>query len=472
VADDPLEREADRIADAVIAGAPIGTVGSGAPDTAQRKCAECEAEEEESLRRKPNGADVPAATGHSAAAAAAGAVSRGGQPLSPRERAYFQPRFGHDLSGIRIHTHDEAAAAARAIDARAYALGSDIAFARGEYRPDTGAGRHLMAHELAHVLQQDGDATPSIRRATYGTGTPPVFRGSTWAVVPQQERAHVDKAMALIDAVVADSRTYSECHDQYADRCPGGSASTLATIWNRARIWRVTSPDPDTYARAPTGGSDIGYTPLGYGQSPMDLATTLMHEAGHNCGIPGGDTHWHAELVSNYCMGPGQNAISISAGPGLSGADPLLLFSYRRFLGDWAGGRLRATLGVDLNAMALFSETDVPPRAGEFGSTMVGLQARLGGWGGTRYGGFSFRAETGFGVGRFNLRPATPGEEPTTSVRPDWILQVGPRAEFLIKFGDAEVLPVSVGAALRLAVPLNGEAEALQGALFSLEFRR
>ena len=69
-------------------------------------------------------------------------------PLTARERAYFEPRFGQDLSGIRLHTHDAAAAAAASIDARAYTFGRDIAFARGQYRPDTAAGRHLIAMNL------------------------------------------------------------------------------------------------------------------------------------------------------------------------------------------------------------------------------------------------------------------------------------------------------------------------------------
>ena len=74
-------------------------------------------------------------------------------PLSARERAYFEPRFGRDLSDVRIHTGDKAASAASTIHARAFTLGSEIAFARGEYRPDTDVGQRLIAHELAHVLQ-------------------------------------------------------------------------------------------------------------------------------------------------------------------------------------------------------------------------------------------------------------------------------------------------------------------------------
>jgi hypothetical protein len=63
-------------------------------------------------------------------------------------------RFGHDFSGVRVHTDGRAAAAARAINARAYTVGRDIAFAADQYRPDTVGGRRLLAHELTHVVQQ------------------------------------------------------------------------------------------------------------------------------------------------------------------------------------------------------------------------------------------------------------------------------------------------------------------------------
>src|SRR5262249_14151430 len=122
----------------------------------QRKCEDCEKEEKRPVRRKAEGAAPIASHGADAAAAA---VSGGGAPLSANMRAYFEPRFGRDLSNVRVHTGGRAAGAAHGINARAYPLGHDIAFAPGEYSPSTHEGRHLLAHELAHVVQQSGPHT-------------------------------------------------------------------------------------------------------------------------------------------------------------------------------------------------------------------------------------------------------------------------------------------------------------------------
>jgi outer membrane protein OmpA-like peptidoglycan-associated protein len=66
----------------------------------------------------------------------------------------MESAFGRDFSHVRVHTDAPAAASARALRARAFTLGSDIAFAAGRYAPSTPAGRSLIAHELAHVVQQ------------------------------------------------------------------------------------------------------------------------------------------------------------------------------------------------------------------------------------------------------------------------------------------------------------------------------
>ncbi len=79
-----------------------------------------------------------------------------GRPLDPTTRAFMESRFEHDFSGVRVHTDGMAAAAARVLDARAYTLGRDIVFGDDAYAPATDAGRRLIAHELAHVLQQHG----------------------------------------------------------------------------------------------------------------------------------------------------------------------------------------------------------------------------------------------------------------------------------------------------------------------------
>jgi hypothetical protein len=77
-----------------------------------------------------------------------------GQPLDVSTRAFMEPRFGHDFSGVRVHTDARAAESARAVDALAYTMGRDIVFGAGQYVPGASAGRRLMAHELAHVVQQ------------------------------------------------------------------------------------------------------------------------------------------------------------------------------------------------------------------------------------------------------------------------------------------------------------------------------
>lgn len=150
--DDPLEREADRVADAVMEDGALGILGHLAAGTAQRKCAECE--EDEALQGKHDPQAGPQGSSGEAVDAAARAVDADGKPMPAAARAYFESRFGHDFSGVRIHTGGRAAAAANAIHARAYTLGSDIAFAAGEYAPGQPDGRLLLAHELAHVMQQ------------------------------------------------------------------------------------------------------------------------------------------------------------------------------------------------------------------------------------------------------------------------------------------------------------------------------
>ena len=79
-----------------------------------------------------------------------------GQPLDAPARSFFEQRLGFDLNAVRVHTDDRAAASARAVEARAYTVGSDIVFGANEYAPGTTAGKHLLAHELVHVAQQAG----------------------------------------------------------------------------------------------------------------------------------------------------------------------------------------------------------------------------------------------------------------------------------------------------------------------------
>jgi len=139
--DDPLEHEADRVADRVMgmAAAPAQTLS--VPAQVTRKWGWC--------------ADNRAIAG-GAPESVRDTLGSPGQPLDRDSLAFFEPRFGHDFSGVRVHTDAPAAESARAVNARAYTVGQHMVFARDQYAPDTADGRHLLAHELAHTLQQRG----------------------------------------------------------------------------------------------------------------------------------------------------------------------------------------------------------------------------------------------------------------------------------------------------------------------------
>ncbi|HEY9132674.1 MAG TPA: DUF4157 domain-containing protein [Dyella sp.] len=126
----------------------------------QRKCAcgahgdgECNDCQKRRLQRKGGSQPAPAIP-----AAVSQVLGGAGHAMDTSTRGFMEQRFGHDFSQVRIHTDDSAAHSARAVDAVAYTVGSDVVFDRGQYRPDTSSGRQLLAHELTHVVQQRNGA--------------------------------------------------------------------------------------------------------------------------------------------------------------------------------------------------------------------------------------------------------------------------------------------------------------------------
>ena len=88
----------------------------------------------------------------------------GGQYLPRSVRKFFEPRFGHDFSQVRVNTDAKAARLARRVNAKAFTLGRDVMFGSGQYSPDASVGKPLLAHELRHVVQQSAIRT-GIQRA-------------------------------------------------------------------------------------------------------------------------------------------------------------------------------------------------------------------------------------------------------------------------------------------------------------------
>lgn len=93
-----------------------------------------------------------------------------GQSLDPEVRAFMEPRFSHDFSRVRVHSGTADEQSARDVSAHAYTVGHDIVFGAGQFAPRTPDGRRLIAHELAHVVQQTGgENRAALRLSTAGT---------------------------------------------------------------------------------------------------------------------------------------------------------------------------------------------------------------------------------------------------------------------------------------------------------------
>ena len=181
-ADDAYEREADRVATQVM------SIKSDAPPTTRTKLNK---QDENAAQRKTETVTRPAITpltrrssslarenkntdmagsfdaGHDVEQQIT-ASSRGGDPLPAKLRSDLEPRFGTDFSGVRVHTDAQSDGLNRSIGAQAFTHGNHIFMGAGKYSPTTDSGKHLLAHELTHVVQQTGSEVQ--RKPTAGTG--------------------------------------------------------------------------------------------------------------------------------------------------------------------------------------------------------------------------------------------------------------------------------------------------------------
>lgn len=276
-----------------------------------------------------------------------------GQPLGSDVREFIEPRFGHDLSRVRVHTDAKAAQSARAVNSRAYTVGNNIVFGAGQFAPSTQEGKRLLAHELTHVVQQSSSGTlqsqlvvqpasdayereadqvagqvvngsvtnpgtsivhamvnEGIQRYEFGEGAGPDFGGGIrYVPVPDDERARVEAALAIVSRVVNNPRDFPACPRFFRDNCPGGSDTALYDAFNRAVIWReVGSPAGDGGSTAGVGGENIAYTDLSYRIGRWAMAASFIHEFMHVCGQA---SHDIGDQAKNVC-GRLPNIIALS----------------------------------------------------------------------------------------------------------------------------------------------------------------
>jgi hypothetical protein len=190
--DDVYEQEADRAAEQVMR-MPAGEAGESNLDS-----------------RNPLVRRAAAAGGAGVTEAPAcvhDVLNRPGRPLDAAARAFFESRFGHDFGRVRVHTDARAAESARAVQALAYTVGSRIVFGEGQYRPGTTDGQRMLAHELTHVVQQEGAESGEQAAWRYGTrlqrlGANPGCTAEEQKIVHQSifdARGWLNKAIAKMD---------------------------------------------------------------------------------------------------------------------------------------------------------------------------------------------------------------------------------------------------------------------------------
>jgi Domain of unknown function (DUF4157) len=180
------------------------------------------------------------------------AIRTSGQSLERNTRDFMEARFGHDFSHVRLHTDATAARSARAVNALAYTVGRHVAFATGQYAPQSDPGRKLLAHELAHVAQQ---------------GTAPASPAGS---------LQIDESQALEKAA---ERTASWVMDE--DPHVGGNETTGVDCASAQVVQRI--PAPPSYNKV-TGSIDLSklqFTPIadfkvGTLRAPLTLTPTLI----------------------------------------------------------------------------------------------------------------------------------------------------------------------------------------------------
>lgn len=152
---DPLEAEADRVADQVLA-TPAHSIVSSSPPRIQRFTGQ--------------------STGDAGTAPASvdRVLSGSGSPLDLALRHDMEQRFGHDFSTVRVHAGEAAEQSARDVNANAYTVGHNVVFGVGRFAPGTHEGRRLLAHELAHVVQQSGVDGNCVSQSNEKRGLSPI----------------------------------------------------------------------------------------------------------------------------------------------------------------------------------------------------------------------------------------------------------------------------------------------------------
>jgi len=170
----------------------------------------------------------------------------GGQPLPPELRVEMEARFGRDFGQVRLHTGPQAVQAAQTLAADAYTLGRDIVFGQGRFLPDTSAGKRLLAHELAHVVQQscpggqpggeqaEREAQSGADRAAAGQAAP--VQAAVGLGVQRQAAAPDQRWKSLLQLNAVLKEEYRPVAAAYGDMNPGMGSKSFDDLVAEAQV--------------------------------------------------------------------------------------------------------------------------------------------------------------------------------------------------------------------------------------------
>lgn len=218
--DDPLEAEADAMADKVVQQMDTPPVPpSNKGSLVQKKCSQCKDDE---LQKKPLADGISSwvqkkslLSGRQSVASEGitnqiNASQGGGSLMGDTTRSFMESSFGNDFSGVKIHTDSNAIQLSKALNAQAFTVGNDIYFNEGKYNPSTTSGKHLLAHELTHTIQQGGIKRKTIQRQieTGGRTVTPLnqMRSDTMGSGSLSSIESVANNLLSRNEVIADSR--------------------------------------------------------------------------------------------------------------------------------------------------------------------------------------------------------------------------------------------------------------------------
>ena len=317
---DEYEQEANRVADQVMT-MPAPQRRSGEENTLQMKGGPTA---EKSLSFRGNTSVSPSGE------PSIRSILTGGRAFNEQERRFFEPRMGTDFSHVRLHSDPVAANAATEIGARAFAVGNHIALAEGEYNFHSPQGKHLMAHELTHVIQQKQAASLS-------------------SVVQRQDLGGLSSA----DADLAAEREYGDSGAPKAQKC-GSPSHCPAGFCDPYR-----SEELAKYYRAKKSGwlmlgisaaVDSKVVPLWReylmgGSSPKDLSTQFGKDFTKSPTTKNATSFLHRELVKKLNASPPNVPESTSVSLDLSAEIPSAIAK----LDDPASPNLTSKTGGKMN---------------------------------------------------------------------------------------------------------------------------